>query len=101
MIARQILAAALVCAFAVPAHAMTWVDENGYIQIETADGGLLLTEEDMWEPIHCAIQDWPVKGPISHYICEDGFKVTLEVIDLETVLMNGLVMKITEPWPDD
>jgi hypothetical protein len=94
----RLIFAALAVLLTTPAFAFVWWDADGMLRLETVDGGLSIYAEDMAEPMLCRVREWPVKGPISHYDCEDGYKIELEVINLETVLMNGEPMTTRKPF---
>jgi hypothetical protein len=94
---NTILIAILTLATPVPANAFVWWDENGYFRVETADRGVLFQEEDMPEPMFCKITEWPPTGYITHYVCEDGFEITLEVFTEDVITVNGIVMTTKRP----
>ena len=92
------LLATLIAFTPVSAFAKTWWDEDGMSILESMEGRFEFMQHDMNEPIVCKIYDWPISNPVATLTCDDNVRRTLEVIDMEAVIFDGIVMSTTRPF---
>lgn len=78
------------------AGAAEWQTPSGDIRMKTVSGAaspFVLTLSDT--TIECRVADWPTSEPVGKLGCSDGSTHTIELLDKQTVKVNGMSLSVT------
>lgn len=84
------LALAMPCAATLAAE---WQTPSGSVHMKTVSGAaspFVLTLDGT--TIECSVSDWPTSEPVGKLGCSDGSTHTIELLDKQTVKVDGVVL---------
>ncbi|MCA0342824.1 MAG: hypothetical protein LCH99_24235 [Proteobacteria bacterium] len=88
------LAAGLLLAMPIAVgHAAEWQTPSGDMRMKTvseAENPFVLTLGGV--TIECSVADWPISQPVGKLGCSDGSTHTIELLDKQTVKVDGVVL---------
>lgn len=86
---KSVLLLAALAASIVPASALEWHSRDNMSSIENdPDGGCLMENHDMMEPVHCEIVHWPVDEAVGFMECNDGENRSNQIKNRTTLIIS-------------
>ncbi|WP_417435326.1 hypothetical protein [Hoeflea sp.] len=87
---KLVLFLAALAASIVPANALEWRTRDNMSSFENdPNGGYLLLDHDMFEPIHCEVVKWPIDDPVGLIECSDRDNRTIQIKNRTTLIISG------------